>query len=379
MEITFLKNMSQQPKKIIFAANASWYLWNFRRNLMYALKKDGHEIMVLSSRDEYTDRIANEFSYLETKFLNRSGMNPLRDALLFFEYLFLYRKHKPDMVLNFTIKPNIYSSLACWLLHIPSISTITGLGYVFEKKGFIQWISIFLYKISISHNRFVVFQNYEHQELFIAKKIVAERNTVIIAGSGIDTERFFPASFPVRNHGTVSFVMIARLLRDKGMYEFIEASKIIKKKYPDTVITVVGGLDAKNPSSVSQQELDMWTSEGAVTFVGNVEDVRPYLVASDVAVLPSYHEGLSKSLIEAMAMQRPIIATDIPGCRPLIDQGVNGLLIPVKNVTALMSAMEKCIIMSREQLAQMGRMGRNKVLEVFDEKIIIEAYKKLIT
>ncbi len=360
----------------MFASNASWYLWNFRRNLMHELKKNGYEIVVMSARDEYTDRLANEFSYLETKFLNRSGMNPLRDALLFFEYLFLYRKHQPDMVLNFTIKPNIYSSLACWLLHIPSISTITGLGYVFEKKGLVQWISTLLYRISISHNRRVVFQNSEHQELFIAKKIVGERNAVIIEGSGIDTERFSPVPFPVRNQKTVSFVMIARLLRDKGIYEFIEASKIIKKKYPNTVITVVGGLDSKNPSSVSQQELDTWKSEGTINFIGNVDDVRPYLVAHDVVVLPSYHEGLSKSLLEAMAMERSIITTDIAGCRSLVKN--NGYLVEPKNATSLMNGMEKILHLSHEDRINMGLEGRKMILETFDQKIIIAKYRTLI-
>lgn len=345
---------------------------------MHELKNDGYEVLAISSRDKYTDLLASEFSYIENKFLHRSGMNPLRDGVLFFEYLFLYHKYKPDVVLNFTIKPNIYSSLACWLLKIPSISTVTGLGYVFEKKGFIQKLSIFLYKLSITHNRKVVFQNEEHKMFFIENRLIKKDQAVLIEGSGVDTEKFSPIPFPVRSHETVSFLMIARLLRDKGIYEFIEASKIIKKKYPDTMITVVGGLDTKNPSSVSHQELDAWKSEGIINFVGNVDDVRPYLAAHDAVVLPSYHEGLSKSLLEAMAMERPIIATDISGCRSLVDPGINGWLVPVKNSEALAQAMETCIAMNKEQLINMGIIGRNKVLETFDEKIIIEEYRKLI-
>lgn len=365
-------------KKIIFSSNASWYLWNFRRNLIRSFSNNNYSVITTSSRDGYTEQLEQEVSVIEIKYLNRSGTNPFRDLLLLAEYIKIYRRERPNLVFNFTIKPNIYSSLACRILGIPCISSVTGLGYSFLKKGWLQNLTIFLYKLSLKGNTFVVFQNSDDLELFISLNIIKKDNAVLIEGSGIDTARFFSTNDRQSMDEVLIFLLPARLLYDKGIREFVEAARTVRKTYSGSRFQLLGPLDPSNPSCIPIEEIKKWESEEIIEYLGKTNDVVPFLSRCDVVVLPSYREGLSKSLLEAMSMEKPIITTNIPGCRSLVTDTENGFLVPVKDVQRLADAMIRMIKIGEPSRQQMGTRGRTRVLDRFDEKIIIEKYYQLL-
>jgi glycosyltransferase involved in cell wall biosynthesis len=372
---------NKMNKKIVFSSNASWYLWNFRRNLMESLKKDGYEIITTSSRDDYSDKLVREFPWVQVRNLERTGMSPFRDLVLILEYIRIYRNLKPDLVLNFTIKPNIYSSIACFVLRIPVISTVTGLGYSFLKQGLLHQIVLFLYRIAFFLNKKVVFQNEDDKKFFLKSHVVRHSQAVLIEGSGIDTVRFnkIPEIHPVVKDTARSFtfLMVVRLLHDKGIMEFAEAAQKVAAKYPKIRFVIMGGQDKKNPACITDEELERLKLQG-IECVGELIDVVPVLRQADAAVLPSYREGLSKSLVEAMGVELPIITTDIAGCRSLVQEGVNGFLVPPKDGESLAHAMIRMVELSQEVRMEMGKASRALVLERFDQRIIIEDYKKLI-
>ncbi len=370
--------MISNQKKIIFAANAGWYLWNFRRNLMHTLKEDGYEIIAVSGHDEYIDRLSQEFPVTMLRNLDRGGTNPFRDILLLIEYIRLYKKLKPDVVLNMTIKPNIYSSIACRILGIPSVSTVTGLGYAFTSDNWLQKLVSTMYRFAFKKASTVMFQNPDDQQLFLDKKMVAADTTVLVPGSGVDTKRFDVTPLP-GNGQHVTFLLIARMLKDKGVYQFAEAASRIHKKFPDTQFVLAGPLDPNNPACISMKDIKVWEKAGVVKYLGSIDDVVPVMADADVVVLPSwYREGIPKSLLEAMALARPIITTDIPGCRSVIDNNRNGFLIEPKNTDALVDAMERMIMTSDDQRQAMGIIGRQLVEEKFDQTIVFDIHKKIL-
>lgn len=365
-------------KKIILSSNASWYLWNFRRNLIRKFSEQDYTIITTSSRDAYTERLEKEVGHIEMKSMSRSGTNPFKDLSLIFEYIKVYRRERPSLVFNFTIKPNIYSSIACNILNIPCISTVTGLGYSFLKKGWLRAVTISLYKISLLKNKYTVFQNSDDLNLFVSLGIIKKEKAILIEGSGVDTNRFTINDAKKTKEGELVFLLPARLLYDKGISEFVQAARIIKNIFPKSRFQLLGPLDSKNPAGIGILEVQKCESEGIIEYLGQTEDVVPFLDTCDVVVLPSYREGLSKSLLEAMAMGKPIITTDIPGCRSLVTDAENGFLVPVKDVQGLANAMIRMIEIDESSRQQMGLFGRTRVLDRFDEKIIIEKYSQLL-
>lgn len=365
-------------KKIAFVSNTSWSLWNFRLSLMRALKEKGYEIMAIAPEDEYSEKLKKGFVFYGVKNLNRKGKNPIRDFKLFLEYLGLYRKIRPDLVINFTIKPNIYSSIAAGFLKIPCMSVVTGLGYVFIERGFIASVVEALYRFAFKFNRFIVFQNRtDFQEL---KDIVKDK-AFIIPGSGVDTEYFSPFFCKDYFKETQSFVFlyIGRFLRDKGIFELIFASERLYKEGKDFCVILLGKEDEGNPASLSKEDLEKIKSYPFVKVFSFTEDVRPYLCSSDCVVLPSsYREGLPRTLLEAMAMEKPIITTEAPGCRDVCEDGKNGFLVKPKDVESLYLAMKKMLELPEGEREKMGKYGRRLVQEKFSEEIVIERYLKLI-
>ena len=365
--------------KVILTSNTSWSLWNFRLGLMRALKEKGFEVWAVAPYDEFSENLKKEFKYYEIKNLDRKGTNPLRDLKLLMEYIRIYRKIKPNLVINFTIKPNIYSSIACGFLGIKCISVITGLGYVYVKGGVLQVITNLLYKVALSFNKKVVFQNEEDGNIFINKGIINPNKSVLIKGSGVDTKFFSPEFCKNINKEKDKFIflMVSRLLWDKGVREFVEAGKKLKEKYPFVELWLLGPLDRGNPSAIPEEKLREW--EGIIKYLGETKDVRPYVCQADCVVLPSYYrEGIPRSLLEAMAMEKPIITTDTPGCRDVVRDGVNGFMVKARDFMSLYDAMERMIKLDAEKRLKMGKEGRKLVLEEFDEKIIIEKYLAII-
>ncbi len=313
---------------------------------MEEMVENGHEVIVCApSFPEYIKKILIDIGVEPIKVnFNRVGINPVTDIQDLSVLVGIFKKLKPDKVLFYTIKPVVYGSICAKIAHIPFVSSIiTGLGYSFIGKDFrtkiIKIFVIKLYKIALRFNSIIFFQNPDDLKLFSDLKITNKNiNQTLINGSGVDTKYFYPQNFPTE----ISFLLIARLIKDKGILEYIEAASIIKNKGYKAKFYLVGFID-RNPTAIKKQDLDCWTQEGVVEYLGMLDDVRPAIANSSVYVLPSYREGTPRTVLEAMAMGRPIITTDAPGCRETVREGINGFLVPVKNVPALVEAMEKFI------------------------------------
>jgi glycosyltransferase involved in cell wall biosynthesis len=309
--------------------------------------------------------------------INKKSINPLSDIDLFFKLIALFKQEKPDIVHLFTIKPVIYGSLAAKLAGVPKIIvTITGLGHAFlTGKAWLRTTVEWLYKNALKHCQTVFFKNNDDKTLFIQNGLVSVEKTALVPGSGVNTTRFSPReSKPLKSHqynNPLNFFMFCRLLREKGVYEYVEAAKRIKEKHPDVTFTLLGGRDIRNPSVVPEKDILNWEKSGLIQWLDEVVDVRDYIAQADVVVLPSYREGTPRSLLEAAAMGKPLITTDAVGCREVVDDGVNGFLVPVQNSQALAAAMEK-FINDVGLGKRMGLAGRQKICAEFDEQIVIQ-------
>ncbi len=365
-------------KKIVFSSNTSFSLYNFRLGLMKALREKSFKVIAVAPKDEYSEKIVVEgFEFYPIKNLDRKGKNPIKDLKLFFEYYRLYKKLKPDLVLSFTIKPNIYGAIACGLLGIKSISVITGLGYVYIKKGILQSIVNILYKIAFHFNQKIIFLNKEDMEIFLHKKF-NEKKATLIKSEGINHSNFAPINIERQTTKPI-FLMISRLLWDKGVKEFVEAGRFLKEKGIEAEFWILGPFDEGNPASVPREYIERAQKEGIIKYLGQTDDVRPYIAQADAVVLPSYYrEGVPRVLLEAMAMAKPIITTDSVGCREVCRNGENGFLVKVKDPFSLAQAMIKFLKMPEEERRQMGENGRKMVLEEFDERKVVEKYFELI-
>jgi len=366
----------KKQKRIVLSSNTAFSLYNFRLPLMRALKEKGYEVKAVSPEDgKYSELLKKEFSFFTVKSLDRKGTNPIKDLKLFFEYLLLFRKLKPDFVINFTIKPNIYGSISTGLLGIPSISVITGLGYVFIRESWLTKFVKLLYWLAFRFNRAVVFQNSEDMKTL---EKLCEGECLLIESSGVDLKHFDPELCKEAKKDEFTFLFVGRLLTDKGIYELIRAYEKLKKEKPKVKLIIVGSPDEGNPNSVSKGELEKWVKEGLIEWHGFQEDVRPFYCMADCVVLPSYREGVPRVLLEAMAMEKPIITTDAPGCRNVCVDGVNGFLVKPRDVESLYLAMKKAVEMGEVELRKMGKKGREIVEQKYEISKIVGEYVKII-
>lgn len=314
--------------------------------------------------------------------IDKKGLNPRADIKLLYTLYRWYRREQPDIVHHFTIKPVIYGSLAARLAGVPRrISTVTGLGFVFMEDN-IAWLRRLVewqYRLALSGTHFTFFQNPDDRQLFLRQRLVSPDRSGLLPGSGVDCERFAPSSSSWVEGGgerPLTFLMVARLLREKGVYEFVEAARLVKHQFSNVRFQLLGRRDERNPTVVSQRELRDWETEGVVSWLGEVPDVRPLVAKSDVVVLPSYREGTPRSLLEAAAMAKPIITTDAVGCREVVENGVNGFLVPVKDAHALAKSMMQMIEYPAMR-ARMGRAGRKKIEQEFDERQVLQRIVKV--
>ncbi|HRU32517.1 MAG TPA: glycosyltransferase family 4 protein [bacterium] len=361
---------------MLLVANVSRDLYNFRIGLMRALKSEGFEVIAVAPEDNFSKRFIEEDIRFIPINLKRGGRNPLTELILILKLYEIYKKEKPSLVIHYTIKPNIYGNIASRLAKTKSISVVTGLGSLFVSKSVLQEMVSFLYRFSFKFCDRVFFLNSDDRNYFINRGIVQPEKTVLIKGEGIDTEYFSKEkclNIPEEDNNIV-FLLISRMIRDKGIWEFVESARIVKRIYPSTNFWLLGPIDKENPSGITIETIRGWEEKGLVSYLGVADDVRPLICKSDVVVLPSYREGIPQSLLEAMSMEKPIITTDSIGCRDVVEDGKNGFLVPVKNPEALADAMIKMIEMTKEEREEMGKYGRNKVLREFDEKIIIRVY-----
>jgi len=278
------------------------------------------------------------------------------------------------------VKPNIYASLAAQMAGVPVINNISGLGTAFIRGGWMAALVSLLYRVGLSRSECVFFQNEDDRTLFLGKGLVKRLQTDLLPGSGVDLEYYDAKRYGTveRSGNHIVFVMVARLLWDKGVREYVEAARIVKKQHPEVRFHLLGFLDVENQTAVPREDVEAWVREGIIEYLGTSDDVRPFLAAADCVVLPSYREGTPRSLLEAAAMAKPLIATDVPGCREVVTDGVNGYLCAVRNSNYLADKMLKLIAMPSELRLQMGCQSRNIAETRFDEQIVIRKYLKVV-
>ena len=356
--------------KIILLANTDWYLYNFRLSLAESIRSNGDQLTLLSPQGPYVKKIKNMgFKWIEIN-LSRKGNNPLKEIATIKQIASIYRAEKPDLVHHFTVKCVNYGSLAAKLAGVKKIiNAITGLGYVFLNENthtrIMRWIVEYFYRISLK-NTTVVFQNEDDLQLFKRNRLITQGQASIIPGSGVDIDKFTQVKEP---EGIPSVILIARLLRDKGVYEFVEAAKIIIEQSHHARFILVGDIDEGNPASLTKNELQDWVQKGVIEWWGWRDDVIDVYHCANIVCLPSYREGISRTLIEAGACGKPLITTNVPGCKQVVIDGENGFVVPQKNAEELAKALVKLII-NPELRRVMGMRSREIVTEKFSSYII---------
>ena len=363
--------------KIVLSSSVAWYVFNFRLELIKSLQSDGHEIYTVATSDNYAQKlVAYGVKFIPLK-VNNNKTNPFQDTLLIYKYYKIYKSIKPDLICHNTIKPNIYGTLAARMLNIPVVNNISGLGTIFIKSSYITTIAVQLYRFSQKFAKIVFFQNKHDLKIFIDHQIIYSDKARIINGCGVDLSKFRNS----RKYRTTNFtfLFVGRLLKDKGIIEFIEAAKCIKLKYPKVKFQVLGAFCPQNNSAIKKDEINDWVANKIIDYLGFTDEVNTVMENSDCLVLPSYREGLSKALIEGSSMSLPIITTDTPGCKDVIVDPETGFLCKVKDSNDLFLKMEKMLNLSVDQRIKMGNAGRKRAETLFDVKNIINAYKSAIT
>jgi len=371
-------------KTIAIVINTSWNIYNFRLGLLKAFQAEGARIIAIAPRDEYSDKFeALGIEYYEIKF-NNKGVNPIDEIKLTYDLYKLYKKTSPDILLHYTIKPNIYGAIAARILGIPVISNISGLGTVFLNQNISSKIARQLYRFSLYYPKIVFFQNAEDKELFIRKKLVKKSKAKLLPGSGINTNNFMPTKSIQQGdkEKSIQFLFIARLLKDKGIQEFVKASRKVCTQYSGTIsikFNILGSYYPNNPTAITRREMEAWQEEGVINYLGESDNVKSIIAKSDCIVLPSYREGLSRVLLEASSMEKPIVTTNVPGCKDVVVDGLTGYLCEVKDSQSLATQMMKIISMTQSQRLTMGKKGREKMIAEFDEKIVVGKYFEGVT
>lgn len=366
-------------KIVVISANTSWYLFNFRKNTISKLLQLGFVVVVVAPTDEYSDRLQELGCLVYNIQIDQGGTNPFKDFFTFVSFYKLYRRIHPSVVLNFTPKNNIYSSFAAMLLNIPYINNIAGLGSVFIKNNIISLIAKCLYKFSQRNASLIFFQNESDKKLFIDYGIADGVLIDLLPGSGVDLNRFSPSNR--NNDGVVKFLLVSRMLIEKGVEIYVQAAKDLSEKYGKSVsFSLLGFLDCNNPSSVTSEQMELWVKSGFVEYLGVSDTTEDVIKNFDCVVLPSYYrEGVPKSLLEAAAMAKPLVTTDNVGCRDTVINGVNGYLCEMKSVESLKKSIELIINNTYEQRLVMGSESRKLVERQFDENIVINKYLNAIT
>lgn len=370
--------MSFSRLNLVFSTNTSWNIVNFRSGLINSLQEIGYHIVTLSPDDSSVPALKALGCEVHNLPMQGQGTNPLQDLKLFWRYRQLLKQIKPAAYLGWTIKPNIYGSLAAHSLGIPVINNVSGLGTAFMKPGWLNKVVRQLYRFAFSRSHRVFFQNPDDQALFVNQGLLAAETAGLLPGSGIDLKSFQPAPREPLQGRPFRFLLVARMLRDKGVEEYVQAARLLRHQYPNVVFQCLGFLDVANPSAVSRDEMQAWVDEGVVIYLGSADDVRTWLAQADCVVLPSYREGTPRTLLEAAAMARPLIATDVPGCRQVVDNGINGLLCEVRSAASLATAMTQMLKLKPTDWQRMANASRTKAVHEFDERIVISAYAEAL-
>jgi glycosyltransferase involved in cell wall biosynthesis len=407
--------------KVMIALNTAWNLVNFRAGLIRELVSRGYEVIAVAPSDDYAVHLPSLGCRYVPLFMDNKGTSPSRDALLLWRFWCLLRSEQPAVFLGYTVKPNLYGSLAAHFLGIPVVNNIAGLGAVFIKVNWLTRLVRSMYRVVLSRSAKVFFQNDDDRDMFVESGLVCHEIADRLPGSGVDLERFSPLTimstvspcitvnpalegiYPVRGFNAIPikdphlpgdvtlsstfpeskskpliFLLVARMLWDKGVGEYVDAARILKRRHANVSFCLIGFLDVENPAAISRTEMDAWVTEGIVKYCGVSDDIRPWLVEADCVVLPSYREGVPRTLLEAAAMARPIVTTDAVGCRDVVKHGVNGFLCRPRDTLDLVEKLEMMMALTPSERLEMGRQGRLKVEREFDEQIVINKYLQII-
>ena len=368
-------------KKLALVANTAWSMFNFRHGLLSRLINDGYQLTIIAPHDEFSNKLQEMGCAVIDLTMEAKGTNPLQDLKLIYNLYRIYQQIDPDFIIHYTIKPNIYGSLAAKLAGIASLAITTGLGYTFVNDNVVAKVARGLYKLAFRFPKEVWFLNEDDRQVFLQHQLIVEQKAVLLHGEGVDLGHFAPQAMPAADgaDGKVRFLLIARMLWDKGVGEYVEAARIVRQQYPQAVFQLLGACGVANPSVIEREQITKWEQAGLVEYLGTTPDVRPVIANADCVVLPSfYREGVPRTLMEAAAMAKPLITTDNVGCRDVVLPGHTGWLCPVKDAHALANCCEQLITMTVEQRRLMGSAGRVFMGQKFDERLVIEQYLKTL-
>ena len=350
--------------QILILANHSGGLYDFRKDLIAELKTHASVAVAVPHTDRWDELNGLADRVIELP-VDRRGMNPLHDGKLFSQYRAILGEIKPDLVLTYTIKPNIYGGLVCRMAHIPYAVNITGLGSAIENGGWLKKFVLALYRPALKGARVVFFENAGNRDTLAATGVVPKGRDVVLHGAGVNLEDYPCQPYP--HAGPVRFLFVGRVMHEKGVDELFAAAKRMKQQYGEQVeFHMVGSFEEAYKPVMDQLE-----QAGVVKYHGYQSDMKPFYAMAGCVVLPSYHEGMSNVLLEAAASGRPLITSDIPGCREAVENGVSGYLCPAKDADALYEAMRRFAALSVEQRSQMGRCGRERMEQQFSKTAVV--------
>jgi glycosyltransferase involved in cell wall biosynthesis len=358
--------------RIAIVLNTSWNIYNFRMSFIRTLIDQGHEVHTIAPVDDYTPLLIEAGCIHHKVRMDSRGANPIKDSALIVELFMIYRRIRPDIILHYTIKPNVYGTLAAAMLGIPVVNNVCGLGTVFLKDNLVSAIAILLYKISFRFAQKVFFQNPDDLKLFLDKGLVPAAAVDLVPGSGIDLKRFQPTGF-ARNK-SFTFLLISRLITDKGILEYIEAVKKLRSSGVDARFQILGAMDPQHKRGIKVEVIQEWIRSGVIEYLGTTDDVRLFINKADCIVLPSYREGTPRTLLEAASSSKPIIATDVPGCNHVVVNNFNGFLCKLKDADDLADKMRQMAGLENTTLKVFGENGRAKMEAEYNESVVINKY-----
>lgn len=367
-----------RKKKIAVIENGLFSTYTMRDGLMQFLLKEGFEVTVLTHTNSFVSQV--EKTGLKVINIGSGNLNPIKVSKYIFNLYKALKKIQPDVCLTFSIRPAIWGNLITRYLKIPTITNITGVGPLFTSKNFAYIIARYTYRVALQKTKKVFFQNFDDMNSFIEKRFVTEDFAERIPGSGVDYQKFAPIIIESKTMDNFIFLFIGRLIKDKGIFEFVDAARVVRKKYPNVIFNVIGPFWHQNLKSntITKKDLQNWITEGIIDYQGEKKDVRKFIAEADCIVLPSYREGASNILLEAASMERPIITTNTTGCKEIVDDEITGFLCNVKDSIDLAKKMERMLLLPFDQRNTMGKKARQKIIMEFDKQIVINAYLKAI-
>ncbi len=371
-------NKKEIQTKIAVIENGLLSTYTMREGLMQRLLNEGYDVTIITHTNSFVGQV--EKTGLHVINIGYGNSNPIKVVKYIYRLYSALKKAKPDICLTFSIRPAIWGNFITRTLGIPTITNITGVGPLFISKNVAYRAARSLYRHALSKTRKVFFQNFDDMELFIKSGFINTNVAERIPGSGVDHAKFRPMEISEKTSDIFTFLFIGRLIKDKGIFEFVEAARIIRKIYPDVIFNVIGPFWHQNLKSntISKSDLQNWLQDGIINYEGEKKDVRKYISEADCIVLPSYREGTSNILLEAAAMEKPVITTNVTGCKEIVEDGITGYLCEVKDSQDLALKMEGMLSLKSDERKNMGKKARQKVIREFDKEIVIKSYLKAI-